>query len=105
LCVAGLHAYTTIMDITSDKEAGQRTFAIAFGKRTAAAFALLTIVLALVLGDWLPVIVPYCWLCVACYSVVVIKPSERLARWLFLVVAAGFMVTALRVVFALAGIV
>ena len=102
LCVAGLHAYTTIMDCSTDRKAGHRTFAILYGKRTAAILAFLTIVVALAFGMWLPSIVQYCWVCLVCYAIVIIVPSERLASILFKILAGGFMITALRVVVELA---
>lgn len=102
-CVVGLHAFTTIMDRSTDLRAGHRTFAIAFGKRAAAALALLSIVVALLTGEWFVSIIQYCWLCLACYLAVLIWPSERLASWLFKLVGAGFMVTAVRVVVELSG--
>ncbi|MFX1509561.1 MAG: UbiA family prenyltransferase [Promethearchaeota archaeon] len=38
-CIIGLHAFSTVMDYSFDKEVGERTFAVVFGKRTACLFA------------------------------------------------------------------
>ena len=37
-CVMGFHAFSTIMDYDVDKRIGDRTFAVAYGKRAAALF-------------------------------------------------------------------
>ena len=39
LCVCGVHALATAADYEADRAAGHRTFAVAFGRRVAAAFA------------------------------------------------------------------
>ncbi|RLE42146.1 hypothetical protein DRJ48_04125, partial [Candidatus Woesearchaeota archaeon] len=48
----GVHAFSTIMDYTADKKAGDRTFAVTFGKRAAALFALTTLLVALIFGNF-----------------------------------------------------
>lgn len=52
LAVCGIHALATAADFDADRAAGHRTFAVAFGRRAAAAFALITFALALALGDY-----------------------------------------------------
>jgi 4-hydroxybenzoate polyprenyltransferase len=52
LAVSGIHALATAADFEADRAAGHRTFAVAFGRRAAAAFALVTFALALALGDY-----------------------------------------------------
>lgn len=52
LCVAGIHALASAADFDADRAAGQQTFAIAFGRRSAAAFATAAFVLAWWFGDF-----------------------------------------------------
>ncbi len=46
LCVMGTHAISTIFDYDSDRKAGDTTFAVKFGRRTAAVFGLATYAIA-----------------------------------------------------------
>ena len=52
LCVAGIHALATAADYDADRAAGHRTLAVVYGRRTAAAFALATFVIALLFGGY-----------------------------------------------------
>jgi 4-hydroxybenzoate polyprenyltransferase len=52
LCVCGIHALATAADFEADQAAGHRTFAVAFGRRNAAAFAAATFLVALLFGDY-----------------------------------------------------
>jgi 4-hydroxybenzoate polyprenyltransferase len=52
LCVCGIHALATAADYEADRAAGHRTFAAAFGRRAAAAFACATFAIAIALGDF-----------------------------------------------------
>ena len=52
LCVCGIHALATAADYEPDRAAGHRTMAVAFGRRTAAAAAWLTFLLAILAGDY-----------------------------------------------------
>jgi len=47
LCAMGIHAFSTIMDYTADLQTNSRTFAVKFGKRWAALFSAVTILIAL----------------------------------------------------------
>ena len=47
LCAMGIHAFSTIMDYTADLETNCKTFAVKFGKRWAALFSAVTILIAL----------------------------------------------------------
>lgn len=52
LCVCGVHALASAADYEADRAAGQRTLATRFGRRTAAALACTTFVVAWLLGDF-----------------------------------------------------
>lgn len=52
LAVCGIHALATAADFEADRAAGHRTFAVAFGRRGAAAFAFVTFAVVLALGDY-----------------------------------------------------
>ncbi len=52
LSVCGIHALATAADYDADKAAGHRTFAVMFGRRAAAAFALIAFAVALGVGDY-----------------------------------------------------
>jgi len=52
LSVCGIHALASAADYKADKAAGHRTLAVAFGRRAAAAFALATFLIAVVVGDY-----------------------------------------------------
>jgi 4-hydroxybenzoate polyprenyltransferase len=86
-CVMGFHAFSTIMDYEADKQAGDRTFAVAYGKRAAALIpALITSPGPLVVhSGFVKIFFLFCSLLfffVFCY------PSEKLARYFFLVIYA-----------------
>lgn len=95
-CVTGLHAFSTIMDYSTDKKVGQKTFSIAFGKRTAALFALATITLTLTVVKFetaaLRYYLAFCSLLFLASSV---NPSEKLASIFFKMIFIGFIVTAI----------
>ena len=100
LCVAGIHSFSTVMDYTPDKQAGDRTFAVVFGKRAAAFAALITFVIPILLLD-LPTYGNALLLFWGALALLVfIYPSEVLAKALFYVIllsvvfgfaAIGFM--------------
>jgi 4-hydroxybenzoate polyprenyltransferase len=59
LCVCGIHALATAADFDADAAAGHRTFAVAFGQRSAAAFAAATFLVALLVGNYRDVAVQF----------------------------------------------
>ena len=81
LCMAGFHAFSTIPDYPADKKAGHRTFAVAFGKQSAALFALSCVLAAYFLSGVqaasvrLPLL-----LCAALFAAVSLFPDEKLAK-------------------------
>jgi len=91
LCVMGFHAFSTVMDYEIDKGVGDRTFAVAYGKRAATLFAAVIfmpgpfmvreVYVKLFLGA-----------CAALALVVAAYPSEKLARYSFRAMFAGAVV-------------
>ncbi|MCE5264280.1 MAG: UbiA family prenyltransferase [Deltaproteobacteria bacterium] len=83
-CAMGFHAFSTIMDYSVDRCIGDRTFAVAYGKRAAALFpaAICLCSLFLVRLNWLKV---FAMAGLLLFIVVAVIPSERLARYFFMV--------------------
>lgn len=91
LAVAGVHAYSTIMDCTPDSLVGDRTFAIAFGKRTAALVALFSVIpffISLRVPGYLR---SFLLLVSLIFLISSMNPSETLARALFKVLYVVFL--------------
>ena len=82
------------MDHTADKKAGYMTFSVRYGKRAAAAFAFSMFLAALFLGKYEIAAVPYFLaFCALLFSIVILRPSEKLAsRFMLLVIAAIFII-------------
>jgi 4-hydroxybenzoate polyprenyltransferase len=80
LCVSGIHAYTTILDYPYDKKANTRTFAVAFGKRTAAIFPLCIFLITLLVARFSLPITAYLVLCLAFFAISSVWPAIRLSR-------------------------
>ena len=83
-CVMGFHAFSTIMDSDIDKRSGDRTFAVAYGKRAAALFpaAITLCSLFFVRVNYLKV---FSMAGLVMFIVVAVNPSERIARYFYLV--------------------
>jgi len=82
-CVMGFHAFSTIMDYDVDKRSGDRTFAVAYGKRTAALFpaAIFLCSLFIVRVNYIR---GFFMACLILFIVVAVMPSEKIARYSFL---------------------
>jgi len=94
LSAAGIHAFTTILDYTVDKKAGDTTFAIAFGKRTAAVFALSTFIITLIFAGIQTTMINYFLIiCIMCSAAAAIKPSEKFALKLAKIIYVSFVIT------------
>ncbi len=97
LCVMGLHAFSTISDYTIDRQTGDRTFAVAYGKRTAALLPAATFLCCFFLIR-LEYIRIFFLTCAVLSFISSIFPSEKLARYscisMFLgaVVISGFWI-------------
>ena len=87
-CVMGLHAFSTIMDYDVDKRSGDRTFAVAYGKRAAALFpaAIFLCSLFIVRVNYIR---GFFMACLIVFIVVAVKPSEKIARYSFLAMFLG----------------
>ena len=94
-CVMGFHAFSTIMDYSVDKGIGDRTFAVAYGKRTAALFPAVIFLCSLFMVS-VPYVKGFFIACSAVSVLVAVFPSEKLARYSFL---AMFLAAAASVVF------
>jgi 4-hydroxybenzoate polyprenyltransferase len=96
LAVMGVHSLSTVMDYTPDKQAGYRTFAVAFGKRAAAFATLIAFVAPRLFGNFGPYGNDYLEFCSVLALLLLIFPSEVLAKILlysiFLVFCLGFVV-------------
>ena len=94
VCVMGFHSFSTIMDYTVDIHMGDRTFAAVYGKRAAALFPAVVFLLSLLVITSSHV--RFVFILFAVMSIIVaVFPSERLARYFFLVMffcAAGALV-------------
>lgn len=88
LCVMGFHAFSTIMDYEVDRQSGDRTFAVAYGKRAAAFFPATVFLCSLFLVHVI-YIRAYFLVCVVLCTLVGIVPSEKIARKSFLAMFLG----------------
>lgn len=93
-CVAGIHAFTTIMDHSVDKKAGDMTFSVFFGKRSAALFSFTAFAAASVFADVKLTTRIYLIFCAAIMLVMLIWPKEELSRFFAKVIMIGFILTA-----------
>ena len=94
--VMGLHAFSTIMDYSSDKEAGERTFAIMFGKRTAAIIPFIIFFSELLFAGFeLSILNYYLLFCASLALIESFFPSEKLATLFFKLIFFGFFITAI----------
>lgn len=96
ICVMGIHSFGAVMDYSVDKAAGQRTIAVVFGKRLAAAFSCAAFLSALLFANIGRQYINYYFaFCGILFLISAIYPSERLASFLFKLVFVGFILTAL----------
>ncbi len=81
-CVMGFHAFSTIMDFEADRLIGDRTFAVAYGKRIAALFpaAIFSFGFIVVHLNYVKIFFLFCLIL---FITTAIYPSERLARYFF----------------------
>lgn len=95
-CVMGIHSFSTVMDYTIDKEVGDKTFAVIFGKRAASVFALVLFVSTLIFSKiGRASINYYIAFCSLLFLTASIFPKEKLAFLLFKLIFVGFIITAL----------
>ena len=95
-CVMGIHSFSTVMDYTIDKEVGDKTFAVIFGKRMASVFALVLFISTLMFSKiGRASINYYVAFCSLLFLIASIFPREKLAFLLFKLIFVGFIITAL----------
>jgi 4-hydroxybenzoate polyprenyltransferase len=96
LCAVGAHAFSTIMDYKHDKKAGDRTFAVVFGKRVTASFAIGTLLVAFLFGNFTSLVINvYLVVCMVVFASIAITGSEKLSSILFQIFYVGSLITAL----------
>ena len=91
LCVMGLHAFSTIMDYDVDKLSGDKTFAVAFGKRAAALSPTIVFFITLFFIHVTYVKIFFV-LCIFLFIIILFVPSERMARYAFLSIFMGAII-------------
>ena len=95
LCVAGVHALATAADYEADKAAGHKTFAVTFGRRTAAAFACAAFTATFFLGDFGSLSVRiYLLVCAIATFVATIVPQNFVISAACVTIFAGFLIAA-----------
>jgi len=95
LCVAGIHALATAADYDADYAAGHRTFAVAFGRRAAAAFACAAFLATWYFGSFNSVAVRgYLVVCAGATFPAVIVPRNVIVTTACVVILVGFGVAA-----------
>jgi 4-hydroxybenzoate polyprenyltransferase len=91
LCVAGIHALATAADYDADLAAGHRTFAVVFGRRTAATFACAAFLATWYFGEFNSAAVRvYLVACAAATLPAVIVPRTTLATAACVIILVGF---------------
>ncbi len=95
LCVMGIHSLGTVMDYTVDKEAGDRTMSVVFGKRVAAIFSASAFLLTILFSDIGNRAINYYFIFCLIISVSIsVMPSERFVYQCFKLIFVGFVITA-----------
>jgi 4-hydroxybenzoate polyprenyltransferase len=96
LCVCGVHALATAADYEADRAAGHRTLAVKFGRRTAAAVAFATFLIAWLFGDFSGVAVrAYIAYCAIATLTVTLIPRNIVITAACATIFAGFIVAAI----------
>jgi 4-hydroxybenzoate polyprenyltransferase len=95
LCVCGVHALATAADYEADRAAGHRTFAVAFGRRAAAAVACATFLIAWLAADFHGTAVKiYIAICLGITLIATIWPRSNIITASCVAVFAGFVLAA-----------
>lgn len=92
-CVMGIHSFSTVMDYSADKLAGDRTFAVVLRKRTASFFTVIVFTIAYFFSGFQGSVVGYFLIfCALLAGIITIIPSEKLAKYFFYSMGIGFSV-------------
>jgi 4-hydroxybenzoate polyprenyltransferase len=95
LCVAGIHALAAAADYEVDRAAEHRTIAVAFGRRTAAAFALASFFVTWQMGDFIGMAVrAYLLVCIGVTLMATLIPRERTIAVACIIIFIGFLIAA-----------
>lgn len=93
-CVAGVHAFSTVMDYEPDKKAGITTFSIRFGKRAAILLPLFAVIATLLFAGIRHVeINAYLAFCALVLAANLFKTNAEISRASLGAILAGFLVT------------
>jgi 4-hydroxybenzoate polyprenyltransferase len=102
LCVAGVHALATAADYDTDRAAGHRTLAVAFGRRSAAALAFAAFFASRMWGNFESVSVnTYLAVCSSVTLVCVFMPRGFVIAAACVTIFVGFLVAAICHVFGM----
>jgi chlorophyll synthase len=95
LAVCGIHALATAADFDADKAAGHRTFAVAFGRRSAAIFAAATFLTALAVGGFSsPAVDIFLTMGGVAAAAAAIVPTDRTISVSCVTIFVGFIIAA-----------
>ncbi len=94
-CVMGIHSFSTVMDYSADKQVGDRTFAVMFGKRVASVFTVMVFIITYIFAAFQGTIVGYFLIfCAVLSGIITVMPSEKLAKYFLYSMGIGFGVVA-----------
>ncbi len=92
-CVMGIHSFSTIMDYSADKLAGDRTFAVVLRKRTASFFTVIVFTIAYFFSGFQGSVVGHFLIfCALLAGIITLVPSEKFAKYFFYSMGIGFSV-------------
>lgn len=95
VCVCGVHALATAADYQADQDAGHRTLAVVFGRRTAAVVSCAAFLVAWLVGDYNDVCVrAYLAVSTVATAIAALFPVDRWINAACVVILAGFMIAA-----------
>ena len=95
LCVAGVHSYTTLVDYSTDKLVGDRTFAVVLGKRATTMFPLVIFLTTLFFGKFGEIVNTFLLFCMSLFFISAVFPSEKLAKFFSYIIFIGTVFTAI----------
>jgi 4-hydroxybenzoate polyprenyltransferase len=95
VCVCGVHALATAADYQADRDAGHRTMAVVYGRRTAVVVSCVAFLVAWLVGDYDDVFVRvYLGVCSVATLIAAFFPVDRLINATCIVILTGFMIAA-----------
>jgi lycopene elongase/hydratase (dihydrobisanhydrobacterioruberin-forming) len=97
--VMGFHAVTTTADYSSDKKAGQKTFAVRFGKRVALAFAIILSIIVFFLIDLRAIFRIFFLIYIGFILILFFFPKEKIVNILCQIIYVIFIVAAFLFIF------